>query len=95
MHKLIQIKHTYRTLKDRHFGRDLFFASFFSLKKVNYALTWTLYDTKYTGMSIVNNVWDFRKFWPKRGLKTVFSSGWNGGGGGGGVVGNLKVLSEI
>jgi hypothetical protein len=33
---------------------------------------------------------NFRKFWPKRGLKTVFSSA-NGGGG----VGNLKVLSEI
>jgi hypothetical protein len=32
---------------------------------------------------------NFRKFWPKRGLKTVFSSA------NGGYVGNLKVLSEI
>jgi hypothetical protein len=35
---------------------------------------------------------NFRKFLPKRGLKTVFSSA---NGGGGGYVGNLKVLSEI
>ena len=31
---------------------------------------------------------NFRKFWPKRGLKTAFSSA-NGGGGGRGFVGNL------
>ena len=36
---------------------------------------------------------NFRKFWPKRGLKTTFSSA--NGGGGGEFVGNLKVLSEI